>query len=126
MTPDAGKHEQPGSGDIHARVDHAADKVKQGTANTVGAAMDKVDAAADRTQEGLQNATDATARGAHKAADKADEWRERGAALASDARDRANRATDRMVELVRDRPVESIAIALAAGWLLGRVLNRGR
>ncbi|MGH7223275.1 MAG: DUF883 family protein [Gemmataceae bacterium] len=125
MTPDRGKHDHPASADIHARIGHAADKAKQDTANAIGTAKDKLDAAAERTGEGLQNATDAAARSAHKVADTAGEWRDRGSVMASDARDRTDRAADNLREFVRDKPVESIAIALAAGWVLGRLLHRG-
>lgn len=76
--------------------------------------------------ESLQDAAGAAARGAHKVADKAGEWRDRGAELASEARARAGQATEGVRGFMRDRPIESATLILAAGWLLGRLLSRRR
>ncbi len=126
MDSEPNPHEARRNEDTHEHIDHAAEQAKQGAANTLADAKDKLDAATDHAKDGLEHAADAAAQGAHRAADKADDWRERGAAAASGARDRVGDATDRLLEFVRDKPVESIAIALAAGWLVGRLLNRGR
>jgi ElaB/YqjD/DUF883 family membrane-anchored ribosome-binding protein len=74
----------------------------------------------------LHRATDASARGAHRATDKANEWRDRSAELASGARQRTDAALGSVRAFVRDKPVQSVAIALAAGWLLGRLLSPRR
>ena len=110
----------------HARIDRAADKTKKGAADTVRRVQDKLDAAADRTEEGVQNTADAAARGAHKVADKASEWRDRGTDLARQTRDNADRAIDSVRAFVGDRPIESVVVALAAGWLLRRLLQSRR
>jgi ElaB/YqjD/DUF883 family membrane-anchored ribosome-binding protein len=88
------------SDDVHARIDDVAERVKE--------------------QAGA--ATDAGARGAHRMADKAADWTHRGSAAASDARACTDDLYERACAFVRERPVESMAIALAAGWLVGRVL----
>ncbi|WHZ20387.1 MAG: hypothetical protein OJF55_002536 [Rhodanobacteraceae bacterium] len=106
-----------------ARIDHAAERARQGASDAVNWTRDKVDTAADRAEEGLRRAVDAGAHGAHRVADKAGEWRERGAELASGARDRAGQALENLRARVREKPMESVAFALAAGWLAGRLLK---
>lgn len=110
----------------HERIERTATRVKEGTTNAVSGAKEKFGAAADHVESGLHRATDASARGAERAADKASEWRDRGAELASRARDRADDAMDNVRDFVREKPVQSVAIALAAGWLLGRLLGPRR
>ncbi|MGN6789586.1 MAG: DUF883 family protein [Rhodanobacteraceae bacterium] len=114
------------NGNTHERIERTATRVKEGTSNAVSGAKEKFEAAADRVESGLHRATDASARGAERAADKASEWRDRGAELAADARDRADAALGSMRDFVREKPVQSVAIALAAGWLIGRLLGPRR
>lgn len=120
-----------------SRIEAGAERFKQGTHETVQTAKEKFNAAADRVDQGVQNATDAGARAALRAAEKAAELRERSREkledvrersreLAEDARERAQDAFDAMRDFVRERPVQSIAIALGAGWLLGRLLGGRR
>ena len=89
----------------------------------VFSAKDKVDKAADRIEEGLHYAADVGGQGAHRVADKAGEWHDRSAELGSEARNRAGQATENLRDWVREKPVQSIAIALALGWLVGRLLR---
>lgn len=110
----------------HERIERTATRFKEGTSSAVSGAKEKFDAAADKVESGLHRATDASARGAERAAEKAGEWRDRGAELASHARDRADDALDNVRDFVREKPVQSVAIALAAGWLLGRLLGPRR
>ncbi|HEX8778971.1 MAG TPA: hypothetical protein VF738_12715 [Rhodanobacter sp.] len=110
----------------HERIERAATRVKEGTSSVVGGAREKFDSAAEHVESGLHRATDASARGAQRAADKASEWRDRSAELASDARQRADAAMGSVRAFVREKPVQSVAIALAAGWLLGRLLSPRR
>lgn len=114
------------NGNPHERIERTATRVKEGTSSAVSGAKEKFDAAADHIESGLHRATDASARGAERAADKAGEWRDRGADLASRARDRADDALGNVRDFVREKPVQSVAIALAAGWLLGRLLGPRR
>ncbi|MGH8156238.1 MAG: DUF883 family protein [Rhodanobacteraceae bacterium] len=108
----------------HERIERTASRVKEGTSSVVGGAKQKFDSAADRVESSVHRAADASARGAERATDKAAELRDRGAALASDARERTDAAVGSMRDYVREKPVQSVAIALAAGWLLGRLLGR--
>ncbi len=39
-------------------------------------------------------------------------------------RDRADEFLEQAREYVREKPMQSVAIALGAGWLLGRILRR--
>lgn len=110
----------------HERIERTAARFKEGTSNAVRGAKEHFDSAADHVESGLHRAADAGARGAARAADKAGEWRDRGAELASSARERADDAFDHVRDFVRDKPIQSVAIALAAGWLLGRLLNPRR
>jgi ElaB/YqjD/DUF883 family membrane-anchored ribosome-binding protein len=110
----------------HGRIERAAERAKESASDMVGSAKDRVDAAADRVEEGLHHAADAGARAAHRSIEKIGELRKRGAELASDARGRADLLVDNVREFARDRPVRSLAMALAAGWLLGRLLKPRR
>ncbi|HET7592278.1 MAG TPA: hypothetical protein VFK00_04660 [Rhodanobacteraceae bacterium] len=110
----------------HERIERTAARVKEGTSSVVGGAREKFDSAAERVESGLHRATDATARGAERATEKAAELRERSAELAADARQRTDAALGSVREFVREKPVQSVAIALAAGWLLGRLLSPRR
>ena len=107
----------------HERIERAAARFKQGTSNAVEGAKEKIDRAADRVESGLHRATDASARGAERAADKAAEWRYRGTELASDARERMDTAFDSVRDFVREKPVQSVAIALLAGWVIGKLMH---
>lgn len=123
MNPNAQDEKSSAPENIHARIDHAAECAKQGASDAVGGTRGKVDTAADRIEKGLHHAADAGAHGAHRVADKASEWRDRSVELASGARDRANQAAENLRERVREKPVQSVAIALALGWLVGRLLR---
>lgn len=125
MNQDLSNDDVPGTG-AHERIERANARFKEGASNAVGGAKEKFGRAADSVESGLHRAADASARGAQRAADKAGEWRERGSELASRARDRADDALDNVREFVREKPVQSVAIALAAGWLLGRLLSPRR
>lgn len=110
----------------HDRIERTANRFKEGTSSAVSGAKDKFASAVDRVEAGLHRAADATARGASRVTDKAGEWRERGGELASGARDRADAALDNVRDFVREKPVQSVAIALAAGVLIGRLLTPRR
>lgn len=99
----------------HERIERTAARFKEGTSNVVDGAKEKFGAAADHFESGVHRATDATARGAERAVDKA-----------GDLRDRADAALDTVRDFVREKPVQSVAIALAAGWVVGRLLSRRR
>lgn len=121
ITQDEGRN-----GTTHERIERTATRFKEGTSSAVSSAKQKFDSAADRVESGLHHATDASARGAERAAEKAGKLRERGTRMVADARDRADAALDDVRDFVREKPVQSVAIALAAGWLLGRLLRPRR
>lgn len=110
----------------HERIERTAARVKEGTSSVVAGARQKFDNAAEHVESGLHRATDASARGAERATEKAAELRNRSAELASDARQRADAALGSVRAFVREKPVQSVAIALAAGWLIGRILSPRR
>lgn len=122
MAEDANKTQGHANGKTHERIDRAAERVKQEAASAAHAAKSK----ADRAEERVDRAADAGARGAHRLADKAEDWRQRGSAAAYTMRDRADNLMEDARECVREKPVQSVAIALAAGWLLGRLLSPRR
>ena len=126
LTSENGNSELSRNGASGSRIDAGAERFKQGTTHAVETAKQKFDTAADRVEEGLHSATDASARAARRAAEKAAEARERSRALADDARERASDVLQTVREFVRERPTQSLAIALAAGWVLGRVLGGRR
>lgn len=125
MSNDVSRNDTSGGG-AHERIERSTSHFKEGTSSAVSGAKDKFDKVADRVESGLHHAADASARGAHRATDKAAELRERSSELASNARDRADDAMENVRDFVREKPVQSVAIALAAGWLIGRLLTPRR
>lgn len=109
-----------------SRIETGAERFKEGTTQTVQTAKEKFNVAADNVEHGVHKATDASAAAALRATEKAAELRARGRELADDARERGADAFDAMREFVRERPAQSLAIALATGWLLGRVIGGRR
>lgn len=89
-------------------------------------AHERIDEAAERVEQGAHRATEAGADAAHRAADAAEDWRERGAESGSSARDRMNAVLADVRAFTRDHPLESVAAAVAAGWLMGRLFTRLR
>lgn len=109
---------------VDERIDERAERVKQATSQAVASTREKVDRAADRVEQGLHHATDKTASAAHRTVDKAAEVGEQGRAAYEHTRERADEWLEQAREYVREKPVQSVAIALGAGWLLGRILRR--
>jgi ElaB/YqjD/DUF883 family membrane-anchored ribosome-binding protein len=109
---------------VDERIDERAERVKQATSQAVSSAKEKVDHAADRVEQGLHHATDKTASAAHRTVDKAAEVGEQGRIAYERSRDRADEFLEQAREYVREKPMQSVAIALGAGWLLGRILRR--
>jgi ElaB/YqjD/DUF883 family membrane-anchored ribosome-binding protein len=109
---------------VDERIDERAERVKQATSQAVSSAKEKVDHAADRVEQGVHHATDKTASAAHRTVDKAAEVGEQGRIAYERSRDRADEFLEQAREYVREKPMQSVAIALGAGWLLGRILRR--
>ena len=106
------------------RIDSGAERVKQATSSAVASTKEAVDRAADHVESGLHRATDKAADVANRATDKAADLGERSREIYDDTVDRADVWLEQAREYVREKPVQSVAIALGAGWLLGRILRR--
>ena len=106
------------------RIDEGAERVKQATTRAVAGTKEAVDRAADHVEESLHRATDKVAAGAHRASDKLDAAGERSRAAYDATMDRADEWLEQVRDYVREKPVQSVAIALGAGWLLARLLRR--
>jgi ElaB/YqjD/DUF883 family membrane-anchored ribosome-binding protein len=115
-------HEQERN--AHERIDHGAERIKQATSDAVATSKDKFGRVADHVEEGLHRATDKAAHAANRASDKVDDAKERGRAAYDQAREHADEWLDEVRDYVREKPVQAVAIALGAGWLLGRILRR--
>lgn len=106
------------------RIEERAERIKQATTHAVTNTKEAVERAADHVEEGLHRATDKAADAASRASEKADEYRQRGRDAYDGAVDRADEWLEVVRDYVREKPVQSVAIALGAGWLLGRILRR--
>jgi ElaB/YqjD/DUF883 family membrane-anchored ribosome-binding protein len=118
------KQVQPPEPAVGDRIDQRAERIKQATSDAVAATREKVDRAADHVEEGLHHATDKAADVAHKASDKAARASERGREVYDETMDRADAWLEQVRDYVREKPMQSVAIALGAGWLIGRILRR--
>ena len=105
------------------RIDERAERIKQATSSAVAGTKDAVDRAADHVEDGLHRATDKAADVAHKAGDKAAAVSERSREVYDQTMDQADVWLESARDYVREKPVQSMAIALGAGWLLGRILR---
>ena len=108
----------------HSRIDQGAERVKQATTDAVARTKQAVNATADKVEAGVHRATDKAAGAAHLANDKAADLAERSRELRDDAMDKADVWMAQARQYVREKPMQSIAIAAGAGWLLGRLLRR--
>jgi ElaB/YqjD/DUF883 family membrane-anchored ribosome-binding protein len=107
-----------------SRIDESAERVKQATSSAVAGTKEAVERAADHVEASLHHATDKVAAGAHRASDKFADASERGRAAYDATMDHADEWLDQVRDYVREKPVQAVAIALGAGWLLGRLLRR--
>ena len=112
------------SSNIHGRIDQGAERIKQATSDVVASSKEKFDRAADRVEERVHNATDKAAHAANRATDKVAEATERSRQMYGDVRERADEWLEEVREYVREKPVQAVALAIGAGWLLGRILRR--
>jgi ElaB/YqjD/DUF883 family membrane-anchored ribosome-binding protein len=118
------KQVQPPEPIAGSRIDERAERIKQATSSVVASTKETVDRAADHVEEGLHHATDKAADAANRATEKAAEIGERGREVYDQTMDRADAWLEQARDYVREKPVQSVAIALGAGWLLGRILRR--
>lgn len=115
---------QPARPGFDERVDQRAERVKQATHSAVEHAKEGFAHAADAFEEKAHAGTDAAARASKRAAAQAAAARERGSHAVDAAREKAEGALEQVRDFVRDKPVQSLAIAVAGGWLLGWMLRR--
>lgn len=108
----------------HSRIDQSAERVKQATSDAVARTKEAVNHTADKVEAGVHRATDKAASAAHRANDKAADLADRGRELCDDTMDKADAWMAQARAYVREKPMQSIAIAVGAGWLLGRILRR--
>jgi ElaB/YqjD/DUF883 family membrane-anchored ribosome-binding protein len=108
----------------HSRIDQSAERVKQATSDAVARTKQAVNDTADKVEAGVHHATDKAAGAAHRANDKAADLADRGRELCDDTMDKADAWMAQARAYVREKPLQSIAIAVGAGWLLGRILRR--
>jgi ElaB/YqjD/DUF883 family membrane-anchored ribosome-binding protein len=113
-----------GPSSAHARIDQGAERVKQATSDAVARTKQAVNDTADKVEAGVHRAADKTAGAAHRASDKAADLTERGRQKRDDTMDMAEAWIAQARAYVREKPMQSIAIAVGAGWLLGRILRR--
>lgn len=106
------------------RIDESAERIKLATSNAVAGTKEAVERAADRVEDGLHHATDKAADAANRATEKAADLSDRGREVYDETIDRADAWLEQARDYVREKPVQSVAIALGAGWLLGRILRR--
>jgi ElaB/YqjD/DUF883 family membrane-anchored ribosome-binding protein len=118
------KHVQTPEELVGNRIDESAERIKQATSSAVASTKDAVDRAADSVEDGLHRATDKVADVANRTTDKAVEIGERGREVYDETLDRADAWLEVARDYVREKPVQSVAIALGAGWLIGRILRR--
>lgn len=114
----------PAAADTPNAIDTGAERFKAATTSAVAGAKDALERAADHVETGLHDATDKVAAGAHRAGAKLDEASERGRAAVDATRAQADQWLSDVRDYVREKPVQSVAIALGAGWLLARLLRR--
>lgn len=113
-----------GQSKANDRIDQSAERVKHATSEAVARTKQVVNDTADKVEAGVHHATDKAAGAAHRANDKAADLADRGRELRDETMDKADAWMTQARAYVREKPLQSIAIAVGAGWLLGRILRR--
>ncbi|HET7266720.1 MAG TPA: hypothetical protein VFJ15_01265 [Oleiagrimonas sp.] len=120
-TNDPTLHAASGHGDTHRtaseRIDKGAERVKKATSSAVDSTHEAVDHAADRVEHGVHSGTDKAADAAKYAAEHGGEKWDGAVEYAGDFMDKAR-------DYVREKPAQSLVMAVAAGWLVGRLMRR--
>lgn len=98
------------TGALQRGVEQAGDTLH----STIDKVAQPVLAAVDRASTGAHQAVDRVASGVHAAAEKVD-------AQAQRLQDMPHRAADHARDYVRSRPLQTVALAAALGWLFGRL-----
>lgn len=92
--------------------------------DTTSSLTDKTHAAVDRAAASAHRGTDKTADAAEHAAEHISAAGERGREALNSAKEHASDWMDSARNYVRDKPTQSVAMAVAAGWLLGHLLRK--
>jgi hypothetical protein len=122
MTDDGSMEHAPARDGVHERVGGAEAHPTQEADNVPRSAN------ADTTpvQARMDRAADTAAREIHHATDPASDWRLHGGATASAMRDPRGGLYAEVRAFVHEKPLESVAIAFAAGCLAGWLLGPRR
>lgn len=112
--------------DLSDRIDHGAERLKQGESRVLGATRDALSSGSERTERALHNATDATADVAKRASQRAADLRDQSREQLAKGRAQAEEGLDKVMDYVRDNPGKSLAMAVAGGWLVGAIMRRRR
>ncbi|HET7300413.1 MAG TPA: hypothetical protein VFJ01_07140 [Oleiagrimonas sp.] len=105
------------------RIDERAEKFKEATSKAVDQAHDTLDRTADKVEDGMHRGTDKVADAAEHAAERAAWAAERGRESLDDVMAHAGDWVDKMSDYVREKPTQSVVMAVAAGWLIGRLMR---
>lgn len=93
-------------------IEENAERFKQGASENVNNTRDKVDRAAAHLEHGMHRGTDKLANAAKHGREALDR-----------AMDHAGDWKGKARNYVRDKPTQSLVIAVATGWLLSRMLR---
>ena len=110
MAESTAKLESAGRARMQDMGERAQDYVDR-AAQTASAGMDRM---ADTARKTVDTATDSAKAGLEWASDRASALRERNAAI-----------VDAVTDTVSARPLVAVAVAAAAGYLLGRLMRSG-
>ncbi len=111
-TPDS-----PPSSKTSDRIHKNAEDFKDATSRAVHRTHDTLDRAADKVERGVHRGTD-------KVASAADRTAERSREAYDDVMAHAGDWADEVRQYVREKPTQSLVMAVAAGWLIGRLIRR--
>ena len=99
-------------------ADRAANKAQQAIDSTQRVANDAIDTVNDKVTGLRDRAPAAISRAAAQVEEMTNRAMERAREVGGDIRDTANRAGDRTVGYIRDEPIKSVLIGVAAGAAL--------
>ncbi len=117
-------HKQPDNPDTgrttSSRTEEGAEHFKKATS----AAADRAHEAIDHAEDSMHRGTDKVADAAERAAERATRAGRKGRGALDQVMDHANGWLDKTCGYVCEKPAQSLAMALVAGWLLGRLMRR--
>lgn len=106
------------------RIGKGAEQFKESTSEAVERTHEALDTAADKVEQGMHSGTDKVADAAERTVDHAESAAERGREAFDDVVAHAGDWADKARDYVREKPTQSVVMALAAGWLVGRLMRR--